>query len=153
MLQFEQRANVKFCQKLGKSGSETFHMIKQAYGKEAWGKRHKRLAQGREISEDDEHTGRPRTARTELTIQEVATLVRANRSQTADEIAAAAGISHGTLHKILSDDLNMSRVTQHTGPRVLTQDHRDDRMSICGDLIDSAIPTLADFYSSQRRLF
>jgi hypothetical protein len=36
MSQFEQRENVKFCQKLGKSASETFHMIKQAYGEEAW---------------------------------------------------------------------------------------------------------------------
>jgi hypothetical protein len=52
---------------------------------------------------DDEHTGRLRTVRTELKIQEVATLVCANRSQTVDEIAAAvAGISHGTCHKILS---------------------------------------------------
>jgi hypothetical protein len=50
--------------------------------------------------EDDEHTGRPRAVRNKLKIQEVATLVRANRSQTIDEIAAA-GISHGTCHKIL----------------------------------------------------
>jgi hypothetical protein len=40
-------------------------------------------------------------------------------------------------HKILSGDLNMSHVTQHSAPRVLTQDQRDDRMSICGDLIGS----------------
>jgi hypothetical protein len=53
-----------------------------------------------------------------------------------DEIAA--GISHGTCHRILSDDLNMSRVTQSSVPRVLTQDQCDDRMSICGDLINSA---------------
>jgi hypothetical protein len=32
----------------------------------------------------------------------------------------------------------MSRVTQHSVPRVLTQDQRDDRMCICSDLIDSA---------------
>jgi hypothetical protein len=32
MSQFEQWENVKFCQKLGKSASETFHMIKQTYG-------------------------------------------------------------------------------------------------------------------------
>jgi hypothetical protein len=53
-----------------------------------------------------------------------------------DEITAA-GISHGTCHKILSGDLNMSLVAQHSVPRVLRQDQRDDRMSICGDLIDS----------------
>jgi hypothetical protein len=98
---------------------------------------HKHFAQGRESLEDDEHTGRPRTLRTELKIQEVAALVCANRSHTVDEIAAATAISHGTCHKILSDDLNMSRVTQHSVPCVLMQDQRDDCMSICGDLIDS----------------
>jgi hypothetical protein len=107
----------QFCEKLGKSTSEMFQMIKQAYSKEALGcsamfKWHKRFAQGRDSLEDDEHTGRPRTVRTELKIQEVATLVCANHSQMTDVIAAAsaaAGISHGTCHKILSDDLNMSR--------------------------------------------
>jgi hypothetical protein len=68
--------------------------------------------------EDDEHTGWPRMVRTELKIQEVAMLVRANHSQTVDEIAAA-GISQGTCHKILSDDLNMSRITQHSVPHIL----------------------------------
>jgi hypothetical protein len=93
-----------------------FQMIKQVYGKEALSrsavfKWHKRVAQGRDSLEDDEHTGQPRTVRTELKIQEIATLVCANRSQTVDEIAAAAaGISHCTCHKILSDDLNMSHV-------------------------------------------
>jgi hypothetical protein len=38
MLQFEQWENVSFCQKLGKSASETFQMIKQAHGKEALGR-------------------------------------------------------------------------------------------------------------------
>jgi hypothetical protein len=37
MSQFEQWENVKFCQKLGKSTSETFQMIKQAYDEEAVG--------------------------------------------------------------------------------------------------------------------
>jgi hypothetical protein len=49
MSQFEQRENVKFCQKLGKSASKTFQMIKQAYTKETLGcsavfKWHKRFA-------------------------------------------------------------------------------------------------------------
>jgi hypothetical protein len=89
--------------------------------------------------EDDEHTGKSRSVRTELKIQEVATLVRANRSQTVDKITVAeVGISHRTCHKILSDDLNVSPVTQHSVPCVLTQVRRDDHMSICGNLIDDA---------------
>jgi hypothetical protein len=117
MSQFEQWENVEFCQRLGKPASETFQMISQAYGEEALAcsavfKWHNRFAQGRNSLEDDEHADRPRTVRTELTIQEVAMLVHANHSQMVEEIAAASGTSHGTCHKIVSDDLNMSRVTQ-----------------------------------------
>ena len=65
-------------------------------------------------------------------------LVRANRSQSAGDLAAPVGISHGMCYKILTDDLNMSRVTQHSVPRILKQDQRDDRMTKCGDLISSA---------------
>jgi hypothetical protein len=55
-------------------------------------------AQGRDISEDDELVSRPRTVRTELKIQKVAKLKHVNRSQTVDEVAAAAaGISHDNL--------------------------------------------------------
>jgi hypothetical protein len=99
--------------------------------------------------EDD----KPRTDRTEFKIQEVAMLVRANCSQMVDEIAAAAGISHGTCHKILSDDLNMSYVMQHSVPGALTQNKHDDCMSICGDLINSAIPVLADLHGGEWQLF
>ena len=42
--------------------------------------------------EDDVCIGRPQTVRTERKIQEVATLVRANRSQSVDEHAAAIGV-------------------------------------------------------------
>jgi hypothetical protein len=86
--------------------------------------------------EDDEHTGPPRTVRTEVEIHDFATFVRTKRSHTVHEVAAAARISRGTCHKILSDDLNMSRVTQHSVPRILTQGQRDDSMNTCSDLID-----------------
>ncbi|KAJ4446453.1 hypothetical protein ANN_13149 [Periplaneta americana] len=66
---------------------------------------------------------RPQTNRTGRKIEEVAMLVRADRFQSVDDLSAPAGTSHGTCHKILSDDLNMSLGTQHSVPRVLTQDH------------------------------
>jgi hypothetical protein len=71
--------------------------------------------------------------------KKLTTLVHANHSQTVDKIAAAAAmISHGSCHKILFDDLNLSHITQHSVPHVLTQDQRDNRMSIFGDLINSS---------------
>jgi hypothetical protein len=73
---------------------------KEALGRSAVFKSHKRFAQERDSLEDYEHIGRPRTVRTEMKIQEVAVLANANCSKIVDEIAAA-GISHGTCHKIV----------------------------------------------------
>ena len=149
--QLEQRTNIKFCQKLGRTATETFQMMQQVYDDDAlshsvvfrW---HRRFSQGRDSMEDDVRTGRSQTVRTQRKIEEVAMLVRANRSQSVADLAAAAAaaaaaaeeVSHGTCYKILTDDLNMSRVTQQCVPRILTQDQRDDLIGICGDLISSA---------------
>jgi hypothetical protein len=59
---------------------------------------HKYFTQGNDNSED-ELTGQPRMLRTELKIQEAAMLVYVNRSKVVKEVAAA-GINHGTCHKI-----------------------------------------------------
>jgi hypothetical protein len=99
---------------------------------------HKRFAHGRENLKDDEHTGQLRMFRTELKIQEAALLVCANHSQMVEEVTAAAQISHGTCHRILPDDLNISCVTKHSVLCILMLDQCDDRMSTCGGLIDGA---------------
>ena len=83
-------------------------------------------------------TDRPQMVGTERKIEEVTMLVRANLSQSVDDLEAAVGISHCTCYKILIDHLNMSRVIKHSVQRILTQDQRDDRMTICGDVISSA---------------
>ena len=62
-------------------------------------------------------------------------LMRANSFQSVDVLSAAVGVSHGTCYEILTNDLNMLRVTQHSVPCILTQDQRDDCNTICGDLV------------------
>jgi transposase len=66
----EQRINIKFCAKLGKSASETLQMLTEAYGTDAMKKSsvsewHKRFKEGREDVKDDERTGRPKTHQTD----------------------------------------------------------------------------------------
>jgi hypothetical protein len=61
-VKLEQRANIKFCVKLGKSGAESFEMISRAYRKEAMSRArcfewHARLKGGRTSLEDDERSG------------------------------------------------------------------------------------------------
>jgi hypothetical protein len=77
---------------------------------------HKSSAQGKDSLEDDEHTSQPRKIRTELKIHEITVFVHANCYQMVDEVAVAAGIRHGTCHRILPDNLNISCVIQHSIP-------------------------------------
>jgi hypothetical protein len=142
MLQFEQQANIKFCQKLRKSPRETFNMMQQVYGEETSGcsatfKRHQCFAQGRD-SLLNESSGQPKAVGTERRVKDISTLVRANNSRLVDDITAAVWLSYGTCHIILTDDLNMSRVSEHCVPCILMQDQCDDRMTTCGDLISNA---------------
>ena len=65
----EQHYAIKFCVKLGKSGSEMLQLLRIAYGDAVlsssqvlrW---YKAFKDGREGVEDEEHTGRPSTSRT-----------------------------------------------------------------------------------------
>jgi hypothetical protein len=61
-VKLEQRANIKFCVKLGKSGEEPFEMIRRAYKNEAMSrarcfKRHACFKRGRTSLKEDERSG------------------------------------------------------------------------------------------------
>jgi len=80
----EQRINVKFCVKLGKSTRETYEMLKKVYGYEClsptqvfeWFKRFK---EGREAIGDDQRPGCPSTSKTDANNEKVGEVVRLNR--------------------------------------------------------------------------
>ena len=69
-LELEQRTNIKFLVKLGKSGNEIRQMLVQVYGGNAMKKTVvyrwvKSVSEGRESVTDEERSGRPATSRTE----------------------------------------------------------------------------------------
>jgi hypothetical protein len=80
----EQRVAVKFCFKAGLSATETLVLVQKAYGNEAvdrsnvfrW---YSGFGDGRELVEDDERDGRPKSTRTEVNIAAVAELVKNDR--------------------------------------------------------------------------
>ena len=97
----EQQFAVKFCVKLGKSTTETFAMLNTAYGDVAMKratcfKWHKHFKNGRLSVEDDERSGRPFSSTDDPLIDEINTLVRANRRLTVRELAEECGISVGS---------------------------------------------------------
>ena len=137
----EQRFAVKFCVKLGKFTTETFAMLNAVYGdvdtKRAicfrW---HKRFKNGRLSVKDDERSRRPSTSTDDPLIDEINTLVQANRRPTVRELAEECGISVGSCHHILTEELKMHRVAAKFVPRLMTSDQQAHRVQVCQDLLD-----------------
>jgi len=80
----EQRVAIKSCFKAGLSATETLVLVQKAYGNEAVNRsnvfrQYSRFRDGRELVEDDERGGRPKSTRTEVDIAAVADLVKNDR--------------------------------------------------------------------------
>jgi len=113
----EQRICIKFCFKIGKTATETYQLLQQAYGEDAMGRTQvfywvSRFKEGRIFVQSNPRSGRPSTSRNEEMIAKVRTIVCNNRRLTVREIADDCGISVGSCNVILTDDLHMNRVWQ-----------------------------------------
>ncbi|GBO23081.1 hypothetical protein AVEN_56459-1 [Araneus ventricosus] len=72
----EQRVNIKFCFKLGRTATETHEMLAKVYGVNAVSKKcvyewFKRFRDGKEDVEDEPRSGRPPTSTTPDNIKRV----------------------------------------------------------------------------------
>ena len=110
----EQRIYIKFCFKIGKTATETYQLLQQAYDEDAMGRTQvfdwfRRFKEGRTSVESDLRSGRPSTSRNEEMIAKVRTVVRSYRRLTVREIADDCGISVGACDAILNDDLYMKQ--------------------------------------------
>jgi len=94
---------------------------------------------GQDKLEDDQHSGRPLTSKTAEMIEKVRQLIHCDRRMTiVVELEQEVGISHGSIHAILSDDLNMRCVSAKFVLRQLTTDQMECRMMVAGDLFEKS---------------
>ena len=70
-------------------------------------------------------------------IERVRQIIHEGR-RTIDEVSMLVGISQGTCHTILTDDLKMRRVTSEFVPRLLSVDQKQQRLDVCLDLKENA---------------
>ena len=139
----EQRYCIKFCQKLGDTQVETVRKIQQAFRNEAlsptqikqWFKRFK---DGCASVESHSRSGRPSTSRKEEVMDQVREKVLEDRRLTVQEIVAEVGISTGSVHSILTEDLNLRRVSAKFVPKLLTEQQKELRKEISEDMLDLA---------------
>jgi transposase len=147
MLQFEQHANIKFMCKLGKSASEMLSVLQQVYSYTAlkkftvynWFSQFKNR---QELLDDDQHSRRPSTFRTKEMIEKVRQLIQSDRKMTIGELEHEVGVSHRSIHAILSNDMKMRCVSAKIVPRQLTMDQMECRMMVAGDLFERSTQDL-----------
>ena len=139
----EQRLCVKFCYKLGKNVTETFQMHTQANAENCMSRTQcyewfKRFQEGRASVDEDPRPGRHSTSTDDGHVQMVRHVIRANRLLTVREVAEEVDISVGSCHQILTEKLQMRRVSAKFVPRLLTNDQKENRVQISQELLANA---------------
>ena len=94
----------------------------------------KRFKNGRTSIEDDERSGRPSCANNEENVALVREKIHEDRRQTIHDVCAALGLSYGTCQRILSHELGMRRIAAKFVPRLLSNDQKQHRVSVCTEL-------------------
>ena len=87
----EQRVCIKFCVTLGKTGSETFEMLKQAFGDSCMTRNRTfewfgRFKNGRTSTANDDRSGRPSTATTPSKVEQVRAAINQDRRRTLHDL-------------------------------------------------------------------
>lgn len=141
MNHLEQRYAIKFCVKLNKSPSETVQLLSEAYPTDRLSKTqiyewHKRFRDGRENVESELGQGRTATSTTQENIIAVENLLNENPRLTVRKIAGTLGISLGSCHSMLHEQLGMSRVCSRWVPRLLTNQMKVDRVTKAQEILD-----------------
>ncbi|XP_061190225.1 histone-lysine N-methyltransferase SETMAR-like [Saccostrea echinata] len=90
---------------------------------------HKRFSDGWTSVEDDPGRGR-KTIIEENLILRVKNVIESDRRHTVQEISAVVGISTGTVHTILTEHLNMCRVSARWIPRLLSVNDKAKRVRL-----------------------
>ena len=81
----EQRINLKFLVRLGKTPTEALKLLQEVHGDDTMSRTrlfewHRRFKEGREEAEDDHTSERPSTSRTDENVERVRQKVRSDRS-------------------------------------------------------------------------
>jgi len=145
----EQSVCIKFCVILSKMGSESFEMLKQAFGDSCMSRCRtfewfECFNNGRTSTANNDPSGRPITATTPSKLEQVRTAVNQDRRRTIHDLCAEVGIGYGSRQRILTEQFNIHRNAAKFLPRMLTQDQKDSRVAVCQEQKETVIndPTI-----------
>ena len=139
-MSIEQRINLKFLVRLGKTPTETFNLLQEVYGDATMSRTwifewHKRFREGREDVENDPKSGRPTTSRTNENVERVREKVRSDRRLTVRMIADELSMNSERVWRIITEDLGMRKVCAKMVPRLLNDGQKENRVQVCQDIL------------------
>jgi hypothetical protein len=132
----DQRVNIKFCVKLGKTPTETYEILQTVYGDEALSRSSKRFKDGREDLQDDPRRGRTPTSRNADTIANVREMGTRDRRLTLGMMLDELNIEL-TIRQILIEDSRKRNICTKFVPHSLTDEQKQRRLTSCQDFIQT----------------
>jgi len=94
----------------------------------------KLFIEGRTTIHNELRSGRPTTSRTVDVVEDVQRVIDTDRRLTLDEILSLlcpnVELSRTSLCRIIFDDLGLSKVYTNWIPRLLTEQHKDQRVDV-----------------------
>lgn len=137
----EQRICIRACVKNDFTVKETLEFLQKAYPEVSlkrtsvfeWVKRFKN---GENSIQDVTRPGRPVEKRTGTNIEKIKGLIIENPKIRIEDLSASTGISVGSVHSIIHDDLDMEKKFGKFIPKHLTQDQKQTRLEICKEMIE-----------------
>jgi hypothetical protein len=91
----------------------------------------KRFREGEDDLDDEARPGRPATETYSENIEQVRLIVDDDPRVTIEEIQEQTGLSYGTTQRIITDHLQLSKVTARYIPKQLTEFQRIEPVRIC----------------------
>ena len=139
-MSIEQKINLKFLVRLGKTPTETFNLLQEVYGDATMSRTrifewHKRFREGREDVEDDPKSGRPTTSRANENVERVREKVRNDRRLTVRMIADELSMNSERVWRIITEDLGMRKVCAKMVPRLLNDGQKENHVQVCQDIL------------------
>ena len=129
----EQRGVIRFLLAESVKSCEILSRMQRQYGPSCMSRANfykwvQAFKDGRESITDDLRSGRPVDISTPEAVQAVEDLIKSDRRVTLDEIATKLDISHGTVYAIVREKLHFSKVSCRWVPKMLTDDHKMQRL-------------------------
>jgi hypothetical protein len=131
---------IRFCFKAGLSATETLVLVQKAYGNETLNRSkvfrwYFRFRDGRELVEDGERGGSPKSTRNEVKMAAVTDLVKNDHRLASRMIAESLNILKTVVLRILKEDLGKRKLCVRFVPHCLALEQREDRVTSCQDII------------------